>query len=72
MDRDKAATLDEVTVATGGYGGVAALVAAAEQRVSVARGDNLDTGAVPSLIARSPPTRWKPAPPTAALATQQR
>lgn len=48
---NKAATLDEVTVATGGYGGVAALVAAAEQRVSVARGDNLDTGAVPSLIA---------------------
>jgi hypothetical protein len=47
----KAATLDEVTVATGGYGGVAALVAAAEQRVSVARGDNLDTGAVPALIA---------------------
>jgi hypothetical protein len=48
---NKAATLDEVTVATGGYGGVAALVAAAKQRVSVARGDNLDTGAVPSLIA---------------------
>jgi lipoprotein-anchoring transpeptidase ErfK/SrfK len=48
---NKAATLDEVTVATGGYGGVAALVAAAEQRVSVARGDNLDTGSVPSLIA---------------------
>jgi hypothetical protein len=47
----KAATLDEVTVATGGYGGVAALVAAVEQRVSVARGDNLDTGAIPSLIA---------------------
>src|SRR5579863_10204310 len=48
---NKAATRDEVTVATGGFGGVAALVAAAEQRVSVARGDNLDTGAVPSLIA---------------------
>jgi hypothetical protein len=48
---NKAATLDEITVATGGYGGVAALVAAAEQRLSVARGDNLDTGAVPSLIA---------------------
>jgi lipoprotein-anchoring transpeptidase ErfK/SrfK len=48
---NKAATLDEVIVATGGYGGVAALVAAAEQRVSVARGDNLDAGAVPSLIA---------------------
>ena len=40
---NKAATLDEITVATGGYGGVAALVAAAEQRVSVARGDNLNT-----------------------------
>jgi hypothetical protein len=47
----KAATLDQITVATGGYGGVAPLVAAAEQRVSVARGDNLDLGAVPSLIA---------------------
>jgi lipoprotein-anchoring transpeptidase ErfK/SrfK len=48
---NKAATLDEVTVATGGYGGVAALVAAVEQRVSVARGDNLNTGPVPSLVA---------------------
>jgi lipoprotein-anchoring transpeptidase ErfK/SrfK len=47
----KAATLDEVTVATGGYGGVAALVVAADQRVSVARGDNLDTAALRSLIA---------------------
>ncbi len=47
----KAATLDEITVATGGYGGVAALLAAADQRVSVARGDNLNTGAVPALVA---------------------
>jgi hypothetical protein len=46
-----AAAADEVTVATGGYGGVAALVSVAEQRVAVARGDNLDTGALPSLIA---------------------
>jgi L,D-transpeptidase catalytic domain len=46
----RSATLDEVTVATGGYGGVAQLVAAAEHTVSVARGENLDTGAVPSLI----------------------
>jgi hypothetical protein len=45
------ATLDEVTVATGGYRGLAALVAAAQQTVSVARGDNLDTGAAPALIA---------------------
>jgi hypothetical protein len=45
------ATLDEVLVATGGYGGVPALVAAADRAVLVARGDNLDTGAVPSLIA---------------------
>jgi L,D-transpeptidase catalytic domain len=47
----RSATLDEVTVATGGYGGVGPLVAAAEHTVSVARGENLDTGAVPSLIA---------------------
>jgi hypothetical protein len=47
----RSATLEEVTVATGGYGGVGALVAAAEHTVSVAHGDNLDLGAVPSLIA---------------------
>jgi len=47
----RSATLDEVTVATGGYGSVTALLAVAEHTVSVARGDNLDTGAVPSLIA---------------------
>jgi hypothetical protein len=47
----KSATLDEVTVATGGYGGVVALLAAAEHTVSVARGENLDTGSAPSLIA---------------------
>src|ERR1019366_8362481 len=46
----RSATLDEVTVATGNYGGVAALVAAAEHTVAVAHGNNLDTGAVPSLI----------------------
>ena len=46
----RSATLDEVTVATGDYGGVAALVAAAEHTVAVAHGNNLDTGAVPSLI----------------------
>jgi hypothetical protein len=49
----KSATLDEVTVATGGYGSVGALLAAAEHTVAVAHGDNLDTGAVPSLIATS-------------------
>lgn len=38
-------------MATGGYGGVARLVAAAEHTVAVARGENLDTGGVPSLIA---------------------
>ncbi len=47
----RTATRDEITVATGSYGGVAPLVAAAQHAVSVARGDNLDTGAVPSLIA---------------------
>ena len=47
----KSAALDEVMVATGGYGGVPALLAAADHTVLVARGDNLDTGAVPSLIA---------------------
>lgn len=47
----RAATLDEVTVATGSYGGVGPLVAAAEHTVAVAHGDNLDLGAVPSLIA---------------------
>lgn len=46
----KSAALDEVTVATGGYGGVAALLAAAEHTVSVARGENLDTGSASSLI----------------------
>jgi len=47
----RSATLDEVLVATGGYGGVPALVAAADRMVLVARGVNLDTGAVPSLVA---------------------
>ena len=47
----RSATLDEVQVATGGYGGVPALLAAADHTVLVARGDNLDIGAVPSLIA---------------------
>jgi len=51
----KSAQLDvvtvEVTAATGSYGSVAALVAAANHTVSVARGDNLETGSAPSLIA---------------------
>jgi len=47
----RSATLDEVTVATGGYGSVSALVAVAQHTVSVARGENLDTGTAPSLIA---------------------
>ena len=34
-----------------GYGGVAGLLADAQQAVSTAQGDNLDTGQVPSLIA---------------------
>ena len=47
----RSATQDEVTAATGSYGGVGALVAAAEHTVAVAHGENLDLGAVPSLIA---------------------
>jgi lipoprotein-anchoring transpeptidase ErfK/SrfK len=47
----KAAELDEVTVAAGPYGGVAALVARAQSTLAQARADNLATGAVPSLVA---------------------
>lgn len=51
----KSAQLDvvtvEITAATGSYGSVAALVAAANHTVSVARGDNLETGSAPSFIA---------------------
>ena len=51
----KTAALDvvtrEITAATGSYGSVARLVAAANHTVSVARGDNLETGSVPALIA---------------------
>jgi hypothetical protein len=42
---------DEVTVAAAPYGGLPMLIANANHVVSVARGDNLDTGSVPALIA---------------------
>jgi lipoprotein-anchoring transpeptidase ErfK/SrfK len=45
------ALLDEVKVAAGSYGGLASLLAKAQHAVAVAQGDNLTTGAVPSLIA---------------------
>jgi lipoprotein-anchoring transpeptidase ErfK/SrfK len=45
------ALLDEVKVAAGSYGGLSSLLTRAHHTVAVAQGENLPTGAVPSLIA---------------------
>ncbi len=60
------AQVAELTDASGSYGGVEPLLAAARHAVSVARGDNLPTGAIPSLIATVTADSTNP---TAAVAT---
>ena len=62
----KGAQVAELTAASGPYGGVEPLLAAAKHAVSVAGGDNLATGVVPSLIAK---LSAQSANPTAAVAT---
>jgi len=60
------ARVAELAGAAGPYGGVDPLLAAANQAVSVARGDNLPTGDIPSLLATLSADE---ANPTAAVAT---
>ena len=66
--RARGAMLDEVTVARCGYGGVPVLLANANHAVSVARGDNLVTGPVPSLITALSRVALTPAATTQAIA----
>jgi hypothetical protein len=57
----RGAMLDEVTVAAAPYGGLTVLLANANHTVAVARGDNLDTGTVPALIAAASASSATPA-----------
>ncbi|HEY6470773.1 MAG TPA: L,D-transpeptidase [Candidatus Dormibacteraeota bacterium] len=64
----RGAMLDEVTVAAAPYGGLPLLLANANHAVAVARGDNLVTGQVPTLVDTLSATGSEPTTTTQAIA----